>query len=247
MSIGSREDLDGLRAAGRVVGLAIAAMRERLRPGVTTAELDAVAAEAFAREGARSAPQIVYGFPGVTCISVNDEAVHGVPGGRRIEPGDVVTLDVTAEVDGYIADAAVTVGVDPVATRDRALIECAERALVAGVRAARSNAQVRAIGAAVERRVDRDGFSVLRSLTGHGVGRAIHEPPTVPNFPLRSARQPLTSGLVITVEPIIATGTHAVQTRQDGWTTVTANGSRAAHAEHTIVITRGAPLIITAL
>jgi methionyl aminopeptidase len=120
MSIGSREDLDGLRAAGRVVGLAIAAMRERLRPGVTTAELDAVAAEAFAREGARSAPQIVYGFPGVTCISVNDEAVHGVPGGRRIEPGDVVTLDVTAEVDGYIADAAVTVGVDPVATRDRA-------------------------------------------------------------------------------------------------------------------------------
>ena len=246
MSIGSPRDLEGLRAAGRVVALAIAAMKRRVAPGVSTAELDAVAADTFAQAGARSAPQLAYDFPGITCISVNEEAVHGVPGGRRLEPGDVVTLDVTAELGGYIADAAVTVAVEPAAPRDQALIRCAERALAAGLRAARSGAPVHAIGAAVERRVERDGFSVLRPLTGHGVGRAIHEPPTVPNFLLPTAREPLTPGLVITIEPIIATATRAVETRPDGWTTVTHNGSRAAHAEHTLVITHGEPLILTA-
>ncbi len=247
MSITSPRDLEGLRAAGRVVALALAAMRRRVAPGVTTGELDAVAGETFARAGARSAPQLVYDFPGVTCISVNEEAVHGIPGGRRLEPGDVVTLDVTAELDGYVADAAVTVAVEPAAEQDRALIRCAERALDAGLRAARAGVPVHAIGAAVERRVERDGFRVLRPLTGHGVGRAIHEPPTVPNFLLPAAREPLTPGLVITIEPIIASGTRSVAMRPDGWTTVTGNGSRAAHAEHTLVVTRGTPVIVTAV
>jgi methionyl aminopeptidase len=246
MSIGSPRDLEGLRAAGRVVALALAAMKRRVPAGVSTAELDAAAGETFAREGARSAPQLAYDFPGLTCISVNEEAVHGVPGGRRLEPGDVVTLDVTAELDGYIADAAVTVALAPVAEHDQALIRCADRALLAGLRAARAGSPVYAIGAAVERRVERDGFTVLRPLTGHGVGRAIHEPPTVPNFLLPSAREPLVPGLVITIEPIIASGTRGVETRSDGWTTVTQNASRAAHAEHTLVITRGEPLIVTA-
>ena len=246
MSIRSPRDLAGMRAAGRVVAITLEAMRSRVGAGVSTRELDQVAAEAFERFGARSAPQLVYDFPGVTCISVNDEAVHGIPGDRRLEPGDVVTLDVTAELDGYIADAAVTVAVEPAAEVDLALIRAAERGLAAGMRAARAGQQVRAVGAAVERRVEGDGFAVLRPLTGHGVGRSIHEEPTVPNFDHPHATARLTEGLVITVEPIIASGTHEVRTCADGWTTVTGNASRAAHAEHTIVVTRGRPLVLTA-
>ena len=221
-------------------------MRERVAPGVTTRELDQVAAGMFAAHGARSAPQLVYDFPGVTCISVNDEAVHGIPGDRELEPGDIVTLDVTAELDGFIADAAVTVALDPSSEADRALIRAAERGLAAGLEAARAGAQVRAVGAAVERQVEADGFAVLRSLTGHGVGRTIHEAPSVPNYDHPGATDLLTPGLVITIEPIVASGTHAVRTRADGWTTVTGNASRAAHAEHTIAITHGRPLVLTA-
>ena len=182
MSIRSPRDLAGMRAAGRVVAITLDAMRSRVEAGVSTRELDHVAAHTFERLGARSAPQLVYDFPGVTCISVNDEAVHGIPGDRRLEPGDVVTLDVTAELDGYIADAAVTVAVEPAAEADLALIRAAQRGLAAGMRAARAGQPVRAVGVAVERRVEGDGFAVLRPLTGHGVGRSIHEQPTVPNF-----------------------------------------------------------------
>ncbi|MGN6379587.1 MAG: type I methionyl aminopeptidase [Gaiellales bacterium] len=246
MSIKTPRELEGMRAAGRVVALTLAAMRERVEAGVSTRELDEVAARTFARHGARSAPQLVYDFPGVTCISINDEAVHGIPGDRRLEPGDVITLDVTAELDGFIADAAVTVGVDPLDDADRELIRAAERGLAAGLRAATAGAQVRAVGAAVERRVAQDGFAVLRPLTGHGVGRSIHEEPSVPNFDHPYATQRLTEGLVITIEPIVASGTQAVRTCSDGWTTVTENASRAAHAEHTIMITRGRPLVLTA-
>ena len=234
-----------MRAAGRAVALTLAAMREHVAPGVTTGGLDQVAAKSFGRLGARSAPQLAYDFPGVTCISVNDEAVHGIPGDRELEPGDVVTLDVTAELDGYIADAAVTVAVDPASEADLALIRAAERGLAAGMRAARAGRQLREVGAAVERRVEGDGFAVLRPLTGHGVGRRIHEEPTVPNFDHPGATGVLTEGLVITVEPIVASGTHEVRTCADGWTTVTGNASRAAHAEHTILITRGEPLVLT--
>jgi methionyl aminopeptidase len=246
VSIRTPRDLEGLRAVGRVVALTLAAMRERVAPGVTTRELDQVAADMFAAHGARSAPQLVYDFPGVTCISVNDEAVHGIPGDRELEPGDIVTLDVTAELDGFIADAAVTVALDPASQADRALIRAAERGLAAGLEAARAGAQVRMVGAAVERQVEADGFAVLRSLTGHGVGRSIHEAPTVPNYDHPGATDVLTPGLVITIEPIVASGTHAVRTQADGWTTVTGNASRAAHAEHTIAITRGRPLVLTA-
>jgi methionyl aminopeptidase len=246
MSIRTPRDLEGLRAVGRVVALTLAAMRERVAPGVTTRELDQVAADMFAAHGARSAPQLVYDFPGVTCISVNDEAVHGIPGERGLEPGDIVTLDVTAELDGFIADAAVTVALDPASDADLSLIRAAERGLAAGLDVARAGAQVREVGAAVERQVEADGFAVLRSLTGHGVGRTIHEAPSVPNYDHPGAVEVLTPGLVITIEPIVASGTHAVRTQADGWTTVTGNASRAAHAEHTIAITRGRPLILTA-
>jgi methionyl aminopeptidase len=246
VSVGSRKDVQALLAAGRVVAEALARMRALVRPGATTAELDRAAAEVFARHGARSAPQLAYDFPGVTCISVNDEAVHGIPGSRRIAPGDLVKLDVTAELRGYMADAAVTVPVPPVAPQDADLCAAAQAGLTAGIAVARAGATTGAVGAAVEAKVERRGFRVLRELAGHGIGRTIHEPPSVPNFGAAGDGDPLTDGLVITIEPIIASGTRKTTPAGDGWTVATADGGRSAHVEHTIIVRRGRPLILTA-
>lgn len=246
MSIESERDLIGLTRVGRVVALTLRAMREALRPGMTTAELDAVAAAVFVAHGARSAPQMVYGFPGITCISLNDEAVHGIPGDRRIRPGDIVKLDVTAELGGYIADAAVTVPVPPVRPAVRLLCATADAALAAALAAARAGRPLSAIGRAVQREVEGRGLSVLHGLHSHGVGRTIHEPPTIPNVYDPRLKRPLTRGLVITLEPIIATGGPEVVDDADGWTIRTADGSAAAHVEHTIVVTDGRPRILTA-
>src|SRR4051812_32676054 len=246
MSIESPADLDGLRAAGRVVAEALAAMRDRVAPGVTTAELDEAAGEVFARHGALSAPRRVYGFPGETCISVDDEAVHRIPGGRVLREGQLVTLDVTAELDGYVADAAVTVPVGQASPRARALLEAADAALAQGIAAAQAGRPVRAIGRAVEAEAARRGFSVLRELAGHGVGRTIHEPPTVPNWDDPAAGEALTDGLVLTIEPILADGTGRIVAGADGWTVRTADGSLAAHFEHTVLITPTGARILTA-
>jgi methionyl aminopeptidase len=177
---------------------------------------------------------------------VNDEAVHGIPGSRRIAPGDLVKLDVTAELRGYMADAAVTVPVPPVAPEDAELCAAAEAGLVAGIAAARAGSTTGAVGAAVEAEVERRGFRVLRELAGHGIGRTIHEPPSVPNFGAAGRGDPLTGGLVITIEPIISSHTRKTRPGGDGWTVATADGRRAAHVEHTIIVRRGRPLILTA-
>jgi methionyl aminopeptidase len=234
-----------MRAAGRAVALTLATMRGNVRPGVTTAELDETARRVLAAVGARSAPRIVYGFPGETCISVNDEAVHGIPGSRSVEPGDLVTLDVTLEVDGYMADAAVTVPVPPVDDEALALCACAEAALARGMHAARAGRPVSEIGAAVQQETERRGFRVLRELTGHGIGRTIHEPPVVPNVATLSDER-LCEGTVITIEPIVAAGGDRVRQLPDGWTVATADGALSAHAEHTLVVRRGRPLVLTA-
>jgi len=246
VSIESPADLEGVRAAGRVVAETIEAMRERVAPGVTTLELDEAAGEVFRRHGAVSAPRLVYGFPGETCICVDDEAVHGIPGRRVLRKGQLVTLDVTAELDGYVADAAVTVPVGEPSPEAAALLEAADAALARGIEAAQAGRPVRAIGRAVEAEASRRGFSVLRELTGHGVGRTIHEPPTVPNWDDPAAFEPLTEGLVLTIEPILAAGGGRVAACADGWTIRTADGSLAAHAEHTILITPTGARILTA-
>jgi methionyl aminopeptidase len=217
-----------------------------VRPGITTAELDRAAARILARHGARSAPRITYGFPGAICISVDDEVVHGIPGPRRLRAGQLVKLDVTAELDGYYADAAISVGVGPVRPAVGRMVATASAALRQGLEAARPGEPVSAIGGAIEREVERRGCRVLRDLTGHGIGRTIHEPPTVPNHADPHASQPLTEGLVIAVEPMIALGGGEVHLLDDGWTVATDDGSTAAHVEHTIVVTEGGPLVMTA-
>jgi methionyl aminopeptidase len=246
MSIRSHADLEGLQRIGRIVARALRAMADATRPGVTTADLNEIGARILADNGARSAPPFVYGFPGEVCISVNDEAIHGIPGGRRILPGDLVKLDLVAEKDGYYADAAVTVTVQPSSDVAVALQRCAERAFHQAMHAARAGNRVWHIGQAVEREVRAGGFRVIRELCGHGVGRSIHEEPQVPNFADPRARQRLTEGLVLTVEPILAAGQGRGVLAEDGWTVRTADGSLAAHFEHTVVITRGQPLLLTA-
>ena len=229
-----------------MVAAALAAMRRAVRPGVTTAELDAVGGEVFRKAGARSGPQLDYGFPGVNCISVNDEAVHGIPGPRRLRDGDLVKLDVTAELDGFYADACESVPVGRVGPETVRLADTARRALADAMSTARAGAPLNAIGGAVERTVTARGHAVCTDLVGHGIGRRIHEPPRVPNYYVARLSLPLTEGLVLTIEPIISAGSGAVRESGDGWTVRTADGALSAHAEHTIVITSGEPVVLTA-
>jgi methionyl aminopeptidase len=246
MSIESHDDLAGLTEAGRVTTATLDALVSHTVEGITTAELDAVAAAVLHREGAHSAPARVYGFPGTVLISVNDEIVHGIPGRRRIRTGDVVSLDVTIELGGYVADAARTVVVGAAGELASRLVGSADAALAAAVLVARAGAQVNEIGRVVQREVRRRGFSVIRGLCGHGVGRTIHEPPEVPNEYDPAQRDVLTDGLVITIEPMVSAGSpHAVQSA-DGWTLRTRDGSLAAHCEHTLIITRGHPIVLAA-
>jgi methionyl aminopeptidase len=246
MSIKSQAELKKLQVIGRIVRLTLEEMAAAVRPGVTTAALDSIGAAVLARHGAESSPPLVYGFPGTACISVNDEAIHGIPGARTLTEGDLVKLDVTAQKDGFVADAAVTVRVGQVSATADALARCAETAFRQGLKAARAGNRVCEIGRAVEREVRRCGFSVIRELCGHGVGRTIHEEPCVPNHYDPRFRAKLTDGLVITIEPIIAAGGGRAELQPDKWTMRTGDRSLAAHYEHTVVVTRDAPILLTA-
>jgi methionyl aminopeptidase len=246
VSINEPEELAGMRASGAVVRLMLRAMKNAVRPGITTAELDEVGAAVMRQHGARSAPALVYKFPGVSCISVSDEAVHGIPGSRVLLAGDLVKLDVTIEKDGFMADAAVTVPVGEISEERQRLVACAERAFAKAMLVARAGFRVWEIGRVIEREVRRSGFAVIRDLGGHGIGRTIHEEPRVPNYADPEANQILTEGLVITVEPIIAAGSGRALVAPDKWTMVTTDHCASAHYEHTLVITRGEPMLLTA-
>ena len=246
MSIKSLSEFRKLQAIGKIVRITLDEMSNAVRPGISTAEIDLVGAAVLAKHGATSAPPKVYGFPGTACISVNDEAIHGIPGDRRIEEGDLVKLDVTAEKDGFFADAAVTVRVGKVSAVADALVRCAESSFREALKAAQAGSRVHEIGRSVEREVRRCGFSVIKELCGHGVGRTIHEEPSIPNYYDPRYRTRLSDGLVITIEPIVAAGSGRAQVQKDKWTVCTSDRSLAAHYEHTIVITQDEPILLTA-
>ena len=226
-----RDDAGGDEGGGASGGVDGGARRSR-RSGAGQARGGIVAAE-----GVR--------VSGTACISVNDEAIHGIPGSRTLAEGDLVTLDVTAEKDGFVADAAVTVRVGKVSAAADALVRCAESAFRQALKVARAGTRVHEIGRAVEREVRRCGFSVIREFCGHGVGRAIHEEPCVPNHYDPRYRARLTDGMVITIEPIIAAGDGRPQLQPDKWTIRTKDGSLSAHYEHSMVITNGEPMLLT--
>jgi len=246
MSIKSDKELAQLQVIGRIVRKALDTMAAAVRPGITTGELNDIGSRVLSAKGARSAPPMVYGFPGEVCISVNEEAIHGIPGKRALCEGDLVKLDLVAEKNGFYADAAVTVPVGAVSPVAGALVRAAENAFRQAAKVARAGSRVYEIGRAVEREVKSRGFSVLRELCGHGVGRTIHEEPSVPNYHDPRSCGKLSEGLVITIEPIIAAGAGKASLQPDHWTIVTDDRSLSAHYEHTIVITRGAPILLTA-
>ncbi|MGA7523098.1 MAG: type I methionyl aminopeptidase [Acidobacteriaceae bacterium] len=250
MSISTPEELAALRESGRIVRLMLEAMKSAVRSGVTTLELDDIGAEVMRAHGAVSGPTTVYNFPGTSCISVNDEIVHGIPSGRKLRNGDLLKLDVTIRKNGYMADAAEsvivggeTINLSAIGVR---LADCARRAFTAAMDVARAGYRVRDIGRVVEREVNASGFHVVRELCGHGIGRTIHEKPSIPNWPDPTATDVLTDGLVITVEPIIASRSGHSLLGRDGWTVRTVDRGLAAHYEHTLVITKADPILLTA-
>jgi methionyl aminopeptidase len=246
MSVETVEELAGLKRVGSLVAKTLRALRREVRAGVTTAELDERAAEIFERHGATSAPRSTYGFPGTICISVNEEVVHGVPGSRQLRDGDLVTLDVTPELDGFLADAAITVPVGAPTPEAKRLLRAADACLRQAMAAAVSGAQLRAIGAATQSTARRHGMTPFYDLRGHGIGRHIHEEPSVPNVDVPGMRQRLNRGLVLAIEPMITMGSPRLVTRPDGWTIAAADGSMTAHVEHTLVVYDERPLVLTA-
>lgn len=246
MTIDSQEELDALIRAGRVVAEARQAMMDAVSPGVTTGELDAVGRQVFRKHGARSTPRVTYRFPGSTCISVNDEAAHGIPSlKRQLRDGDLVNLDVSAELDGYFSDTGVSVGVgrvSPVASR---LLDATRLAQRDAMNAAQPGARLRDLGRAVQRRARRHGFRVIANLNGHGIGRGLHEAPSVPSID-NGQRTVLREGLVLAVEPFLSVSADHVIDDEDGWTLRTADGSLVAQFEHSMVVTKEGPLVLTA-
>lgn len=247
MTIESASDLASMRVVGKLVAQAIREMSAAATPGMTTEQLDDLGARFLRRHGARSAPQLTYAFPGFNCISVNEEVVHGVPGSRVLQPGDVVKIDVTAELDGYIADAARTIIIPPVTTRANNLVQCAKSAFKKAVAVAAVDVRVAELGRAVEAEVKRWQHVVLEDLCGHGVGRELHEPPSVPNFFSPMTPGILSEGMVLALEPIIAESRTALVECEDGWTIRTRTGCLAAHYENTIVVTGERAEVLTAV
>jgi len=246
MSIETAEELLGMQRAGEVTRSTLNAMKAAVRPGITTGELDEIGASVMRSLGGRSAPKLVYGFPGQNCISVNEQIVHGVPGLRKLMDGDLVKLDVTVEVGGFMADACETVGVGAIKQEDKRLMDCAQRAFWSGFSVVRPGARACDIGREIDRTVRLSGYSVVNDLSGHGIGRTIHEKPTIPNRFERNCSDILTEGLVFTIEPLIAIGTAKTVIMKDGWTIRTRDRSRSAHYEHTLVVTNDGARLLTA-
>jgi methionyl aminopeptidase len=217
-------------------------------PGVRTDELDALAGEVLARHGARSAPVLTYRFPGHICVSVNDVIAHGPPrSGRRLQEGDVVNVDVSAELDGFWADTGASAPVGQVSAAAGRLLQATRLAQRDAMRAARAGRPLSHVGRAVQRRARKHGFAVIENLCGHGIGRALHEAPSVPSTEdRRAARTVLHEGLVLAIEPFLSTSSHLAVDDADGWSLRTHDGSLGAQFEHTVVVTAGAPLVLTA-
>jgi len=246
MTVESQCDVDGVLNAGRVVASVRDAMLSAVEPGMTTAELDRLGEALLDRSGAKSAPRVTYNFPGATCISVNEEAAHGIPGHRIIEAGDIVNVDVSAELGGYFADTGGTIVVPPVARVKARLCHATQLALRSALAEARAGAPINRIGKAIERTAATHGFKVIKNLAGHGIGRSLHEEPEgiVSTYDRFDTRQ-LQLGQVVAIEPFLSTISTHVTEAEDGWTLVGHPANLSAQFEHTIIVTRGAPIVAT--
>jgi methionyl aminopeptidase len=247
ITLKSKRELEIMREAGRVNAMALQAAREAIRPGVSTADVDAAAAEVLKKHQATPA-FLGYGnppYPAVTCISINEELVHGIPGQRKIQAGDLISIDVGSIVDGYVGDSAITVLVEPVSPQARELSAVTEKALASAISEMRAGRTIGDVSAAMQSVAEAAGFFMVRDYTSHGVGRKMHEAPSVPNYMKPGEGAVLRPGMTIAIEPMIMVGTMDTKVLRDRWTVVSADGSLAAHWEHTIAVTEGEPWILT--
>jgi len=247
ITVKSKQELACMREAGRIVALTFAELGKVIRPGVSTGELNRLAEEFIFARGGRPAFKGLYGFPASICTSVNEEVVHGIPGLRKLENGDIISIDIGVEINGYYGDGAVTFPVGNISEKAQRLLKVTEEALYAGIARARPGNRLSDISNAIQTYVENYGYSAVRDYVGHGIGRSMHEEPQVPNFG-RPGRGPrLRSGMTLAIEPMINVGTHEVRVCADNWTVVTKDAGLSAHFEHTVAITEAEPEILTRL
>jgi len=241
----SEEDLEVLKKAGVITARILNRLREAIKPGVSTAEIDRLTEELVSREKVIPAFKGYKGFPASICISVNEEVVHGIPGERLIADGDIVSLDLGVNYSGYFSDSAVTLAIGKVDSRKKKLIEVARNALAQGIRQARPGGRLTDISYSIQNYVEKNGFSVVRQFVGHGIGRALHEEPEIPNFGEKGRGPVLKAGMVLAIEPMVNLGTWECEILENGWTAVTRDRLSSAHFEHTVAITQDGPRILS--
>jgi len=243
--IKSDREIAAMRQASRIVAIVLGILRKQLRPGMKTKELDVITGRELERLGAKPSFKGYRGFPANLCVSVNDEIVHGIPGERVLDEGDIVSLDLGAIFLGFQGDAAVTIGVGEISSEAKQLIETTEGALKAGITAACPKARLGDISAAIQLYAEPRGYSVVREYTGHGIGREMHEEPQIPNFGQLGTGPVLEKGMTLALEPMVNAGDWHTRLGSNHWTVLTADGSLSAHFEHTIAITDGEAEVLT--
>ncbi|MGH9764171.1 MAG: type I methionyl aminopeptidase [Blastocatellia bacterium] len=243
----SKAEIEKMLVAGRIVGEVLQELSVTIKPGMTTRELDSIAERRIKAAGAVPTFKGYHGYPASICTSVNEQVVHGIPGDRRLREGDIVGIDCGATYKGYVGDAAVTVAVGPVTQELQRLMEATQQSLCAAIQKCQVGSRLGDVGNAVQAYVELLGYSVVRNYCGHGVGRAMHEDPQVPNYGSPGKGKALQEGWVLAIEPMVNIGNYDTKQLQDGWTVVTADGLASAHFEHTVAITDNGPEVLTAL
>jgi len=241
----SNWEIEAIGQCCRIVAMVLAELRRAVRPGITTRQLEELAERIIRAQGARAAFRGYRGYPAALCVSVNEEVVHGIPSGRRLREGDLVSMDVGVERDGFYGDGAITVPVGQPSPEAQRLLTVAQEALRRGIEQARPGRRLHDISYAIQRCAEEAGFSVVRDFVGHGIGRELHEDPQVPNFGRPGTGPRLRPGMVLAIEPMVNVGTHEVRVLPDGWTVVTADGKPSVHFEHTVAITYDGPRVLT--
>ena len=243
--IKNNKEIDFMRSAGKIVAETLLLIEEKVRPGITTAELDRIAEEFITKHGARPSFKGLYGFPASLCISVNEQVVHGIPGGYVLKDGDIVSIDCGANINGFHGDAARTFGVGNISKEAEKLINVTKESFFRGIKYAKVGNRLTDISHEIQSYVEAAGFSVVRDFVGHGIGRVVHEDPDIPNYGRPGRGPKLVEGMALAIEPMVNVGNYKVKTLSNDWTVVTSDGSLSAHYENTIVILPDGPEILT--